>query len=106
MSVDDMIREIGENFEVFHSDVAGSRVHELINHPFDEGIDEGLYTYRTTRPGILAAEAKTDWMLPGSQRSAVKLLGLEPTQLGPKQFTYGGQYDENRLRILHHGDLR
>ena len=41
MSVDEMIQEIEENSEVLYSDVPDSRVHELINNPYDEGIDEG-----------------------------------------------------------------
>ena len=41
MSVNEMIREIEENSEVLCSDIPDSRVHELINNPFDEGIDEG-----------------------------------------------------------------
>jgi hypothetical protein len=39
--IDDMIREIEENYEVLYSDVPGSRLHEIINNPVDEGIDEG-----------------------------------------------------------------
>ena len=39
--IDEMIREIEENFEVLYSDVPGSRLHEIINNPVDEGIDEG-----------------------------------------------------------------
>jgi len=39
--IDDMIREIEEQFEVLYSQVAGSRLHEIINNPVDEGIDEG-----------------------------------------------------------------
>ncbi len=38
---DDQIREIEENEEVLYSDVPGSRLHEIINNPWDEGIDEG-----------------------------------------------------------------
>ena len=30
-----------EAVEVLRSDVTGSRVHQIINNPFDEGIDEG-----------------------------------------------------------------
>ncbi len=41
MAVDDMIREIEENYEVLTSDVPDSRLHEIINNPVDEGIDEG-----------------------------------------------------------------
>jgi hypothetical protein len=39
--IDDMIREIEENYEVLYSVVPGSRLHEIINNPVDEGIDEG-----------------------------------------------------------------
>jgi hypothetical protein len=39
--IDDMIREIEEHHEVLCSDVPGSRLHEIINNPIDEGIDEG-----------------------------------------------------------------
>ena len=38
---DEMIREIEEKYEVLYSDVPGSRLHEIINNPVDEGIDEG-----------------------------------------------------------------
>ena len=41
MSVDEMIKEIEENSEVLYSYVPDSRLHELINNPYDEGIDEG-----------------------------------------------------------------
>ena len=41
MAVDEQIREIEENFEVLTSDVPDSRLHEIINNPYDEGIDEG-----------------------------------------------------------------
>lgn len=41
MAVDDMIREIEDNYEVLCSDVPDSRLHEIINNPVDEGIDEG-----------------------------------------------------------------
>lgn len=37
MSNDEMIREIEEQFEVLYSDVSGSRPHEIINNPIDEG---------------------------------------------------------------------
>lgn len=36
-----MIREFEENYEVLCSVVPGSRLHEIINNPVDEGIDEG-----------------------------------------------------------------
>jgi hypothetical protein len=39
--IDDMIREIEEQHEVLYSDVPGSRLHDIINNPVDEGIDEG-----------------------------------------------------------------
>lgn len=39
--IDEMIREIEENYEVLYSVVPGSRLHEIINNPVDEGIDEG-----------------------------------------------------------------
>jgi len=39
--IDEMIREIEENYEVLDSVVPGSRLHEIINNPVDEGIDEG-----------------------------------------------------------------
>jgi hypothetical protein len=38
---DDLIREIEEQYEVLYSDVPDSRLHEIINNPVDEGIDEG-----------------------------------------------------------------
>ena len=38
---DEMIREIEEQYEVLYSDVPDSRLHEIINNPVDEGIDEG-----------------------------------------------------------------
>lgn len=39
---DDAIRAAEqENIEVLCSQVAGSRVHELIHNPIDSGIDEG-----------------------------------------------------------------
>jgi len=41
MAVDDMISEIEDNYEVLSSDVPDSRLHEIINNPVDEGIDEG-----------------------------------------------------------------
>ena len=41
MAVDDMIREIEDKYEVLSSDVPDSRVHEIINNPVDECIDEG-----------------------------------------------------------------
>ena len=41
MAVDDLIREIEKHFEVLRSDVPDSRLHEIINNPVDEGIDEG-----------------------------------------------------------------
>ena len=41
MTVDEMIKEIEKNYEVLYSYVPDSRVHELINNPYDEGIDEG-----------------------------------------------------------------
>jgi len=41
MAVDDLIRDIEEHFEVLISDVPDSRLHEIINNPVDEGIDEG-----------------------------------------------------------------
>ena len=39
--IDDIIREIEEQYEVLYCDVPGSRLHEIINNPVDEGIDEG-----------------------------------------------------------------
>ena len=39
--IDEMIQEIEDNYEVLSSVVPGSRLHELINNPVDEGIDEG-----------------------------------------------------------------
>jgi hypothetical protein len=39
--IDDMIREIEEKYEVLYSYDPGSRLHEIINNPVDEGIDEG-----------------------------------------------------------------
>jgi hypothetical protein len=39
--IDEMIREIEENGEVLYSVVPGSRLHEIINNPVDEGVDEG-----------------------------------------------------------------
>ena len=41
MSVDEMIKEIEENSEVLYSYVPDSRLHQMINNPYDEGIDEG-----------------------------------------------------------------
>lgn len=41
MAVDEMIREIEEQYEVLSSFVPDSRLHEIINNPIDEGIDEG-----------------------------------------------------------------
>jgi hypothetical protein len=38
---DDLIREIEDKYEVLYSDVPDSRLHEIINNPVDEGIDEG-----------------------------------------------------------------
>lgn len=38
---DDLIREIEETNEVLYSYVPDSRLHEIINNPDDEGIDEG-----------------------------------------------------------------
>ena len=38
---DEEIRKIEEEYEVLRSDVPGSRLHEIINNPIDEGIDEG-----------------------------------------------------------------
>ena len=31
----------GEDIEVLHSDVTDSRLHEILNNPVTEGIDEG-----------------------------------------------------------------
>lgn len=39
--IDDMIREIEERYEVLYSHDPESRLHEIINNPVDEGIDEG-----------------------------------------------------------------
>jgi hypothetical protein len=39
--IDEMIREIEEQYEVLCSNVPGSRLHDIINNPIDEGIDEG-----------------------------------------------------------------
>jgi uncharacterized membrane protein len=41
MAVDEMIKEIEEQYEVLRSFVPDSRLHEIINNPVDEGIDEG-----------------------------------------------------------------
>ena len=41
MAVDDMIREIEQHYEVLSSVMPDSRLHEIINNPVDEGIDEG-----------------------------------------------------------------
>ena len=41
MAIDDMISEIEDKYEVLSSDVLDSRLHEIINNPIDEGIDEG-----------------------------------------------------------------
>ncbi len=30
-----------EGVEILHSDVPGSRLHQVIHNPYDEGIDEG-----------------------------------------------------------------
>lgn len=38
---DNEIRDIESRYEVLCSDVSGSRLHEIINNPVDEGIDEG-----------------------------------------------------------------
>lgn len=38
---DQEIREIEEKYEVLKSVVPGSRLHEIIHNPVDEGIDEG-----------------------------------------------------------------
>jgi hypothetical protein len=34
-------RMASQGVEIFSSKVAGSRLHEIIHNPFDEGIDEG-----------------------------------------------------------------
>ena len=39
--IDELIREIEAQHEVLCSRVPDSRLHEIINNPFDEGIDEG-----------------------------------------------------------------
>jgi hypothetical protein len=39
--IDELIREIEAQHEVLCSHVPDSRLHEIINNPFDEGIDEG-----------------------------------------------------------------
>jgi len=39
--IDEMIREVEGNCEVLYRVVPGSRVHQIINNPVDEGIDEG-----------------------------------------------------------------
>ena len=39
--IDEMIRDIEEKYEVLYSVAPGSRLHEIINNPIDEGIDEG-----------------------------------------------------------------
>lgn len=39
--IDEMIREIEETYEVLYSQVPDSRLHQIINNPVDEGIDEG-----------------------------------------------------------------
>jgi hypothetical protein len=39
--IDELIREIEAQHEVLCSQVADSRLYEIINNPFDEGIDEG-----------------------------------------------------------------
>jgi len=41
MAVDDMISAIEDKYEVLRSNVPGSRLHEIINNPVDEGIDGG-----------------------------------------------------------------
>jgi len=41
MAVDEMIIEIEAQYEVLSSFVPDSRLHEIINNPVDEGIDEG-----------------------------------------------------------------
>jgi hypothetical protein len=39
--IDELIREIEAQHEVLYSYVPESRLHEIINNPVDEGIDEG-----------------------------------------------------------------
>ena len=39
--IDEMIREIEQKYEVLCSHVPDSQLHEIINNPVDEGIDEG-----------------------------------------------------------------
>ena len=39
--IDEMIREIEAQYEVLYSYDPESRLHEIINNPVDEGIDEG-----------------------------------------------------------------
>jgi hypothetical protein len=39
--IDELIREIEAHHEVLYSHVPESRLHEIINNPVDEGIDEG-----------------------------------------------------------------
>ena len=41
MAVDDMISAIEDKYEALRSNVPGSRLHEIINNPVDEGIDGG-----------------------------------------------------------------
>jgi len=41
MTVDEMIKDIEDKYEVLSSVVPDSRLHEIINNPVDEGIDEG-----------------------------------------------------------------
>ena len=41
MAVDEMIKDIENNYEVLSSVMPDSRLHEIINNPVDEGIDEG-----------------------------------------------------------------
>ena len=41
MAIDEMIKDIEDKYEVLSSVVPDSRLHEIINNPFDEGIDEG-----------------------------------------------------------------
>jgi hypothetical protein len=41
MAVDEMIKDIEDKYEVLSSVVPESRLHEIINNPVDEGIDEG-----------------------------------------------------------------
>ena len=41
MAVDEMIKDIEDTYEVLSSVVPDSRLHEIINNPVDEGIDEG-----------------------------------------------------------------